>query len=313
MNQSKKITDGALLTAIFVVLMLLWWYFSFFSVITVFLLPIPFIIFSYRYDWKPSLLMFVAAAVITMLFATVISIPITLLAAAGGIMIGTAMHHRASPYEAWARGTVGFVIGMLFSFLFSQIVFQINFTAEFDNMIQQSMQMSRDMMQQLGVEDQIEGQIELLEQQFLMVKNLIPVMFVVMSMLFALVSQWLSYKLINRIEKKTYQFPPFRMLRFPVAIVWIYFVAMIVSFFQPDPNGILFLGVQNVLMLAGFFMVIQGLSFVFFYAHEKKLTKAIPILLIVFIVIIPFILLPLVRILGIIDIGFRLRERVSKK
>ncbi|MBT2217250.1 YybS family protein [Virgibacillus dakarensis] len=312
MNRSKMLTEGALFTAIYIVLFLVAMLAPLIGVFAMLLLPIPFIVFASRYDWKPSLLVLVATLILSALFTTVFSAPITVLMGLGGIMIGSAMYRNLSAYETWARGTVGFVIGLVLLFLITQLVLDVNIVEQINAMIDQSMEQSQKLMEQFGLTDQAAEQLALVEQQMDMLKNLIPVGIAVISIILALVSQWLSYKVINRLENKDYKFPPFRNLTLPVSLVWIYFFALIFSFFELDPNGTLFLAVSNVLMLAGLLMVIQGFSLIFFFAHQKNKSRVLPILSVILAVFVPF-LLYLVRILGIIDIGFRLRDRISEE
>ncbi len=84
---------------------------------------------------------------------------------------------------------------------------------------------------------------------------------------------------------------------------------MIISFM--DLSGIGAQAVNNVLMLTGIFMALQGLSFIFYYAYVKNITKALPVMSVLLTIFVPFIFLHLVRLLGIIDIGFALRDRIS--
>jgi uncharacterized protein YybS (DUF2232 family) len=186
----------------------------------------------------------------------------------------------------------------------------VNIVENINEVIDQSTQMSKDLLEQFGIADQA-GQLHLVEQQIDMMKNLIPVGVAIIAIVLAFVSQWIGYKVINRLERKDYRFPPFRNLKLPVSLVWIYFFALIFTFFELDPNGTLYLAVNNVLMLTGFLMVIQGFSLIFFYAHHKSWSKALPIISVILALFLP-ILLYLVRILGIIDIGFRLREKMSQ-
>ncbi|WP_099158996.1 YybS family protein [Virgibacillus ndiopensis] len=312
MNGSKKLTDGLLLTAIYIVLLLVAFYVPLIELVATFLLPIPFIIFAFRYDWKPTLLMLVASIVLSSLFATVFSLPLTILMGVGGIMIGSAMHKGSSAYETWARGTVGFVIGLVFIFLVTQLVFDINIVNEIDSMIDDSMQTSQDIMEQFGLAEQADDQLLMIEQYVSMLKDLLPVGIALIAIIMAFISQWFSYKVINRLDNKKLHFPPFRNLTFPVSLVWIYFFALIVSYFELDQNGTLFLAVNNVLVLTGLLMTIQGFSFIFFFAHQKNKSKALPIGSVILTLLFPLLLLYLVRILGIIDIGFRLRDRIDK-
>src|SRR5690625_605151 len=118
MNQSKQITDGALLIAVFLISMLIAIFVPVLMVIMVFFLPVPFVIYAAKYDWKPTLVMIAATIILSILivspFVTIMSIPLTILAGVSGLMIGNAIYQQLSPYETWARGAVGFVAGLFF-------------------------------------------------------------------------------------------------------------------------------------------------------------------------------------------------------
>ncbi|MDY0394704.1 YybS family protein [Virgibacillus halophilus] len=314
MNQTKKLTDGAMMTVMYLVLLVASFFIPYLAFVIYFLLPVPFIIYAYRYDWKPAIIMFAAAAILASLFATVFSLPMTITTALGGVMIGTAMHRKTPGFETLARGTVGFVIGLLMAFMFVQTISGVNFSKEFDQVLEESISNAQQFAGKMGgASSEMDKQLDLLKQQFEAFKLLVPAMLVIVGLFYAWISQLLGYKIINRVERKQFRFPPFRQMRFPVAIVWIYFFALVITLFGPGKQTILYIGVQNVLFLAGTLMVLQGLSFVFFYAHEKKMPKALPIIVIILTVFFSTLLLPLVRILGIIDIGFNLRNMMEKK
>lgn len=313
MNQSKKVTEGALLTTIFIFLMLVTIFVPGLLMITIFVLPIPFILYSYKHDWQASLIMLGTAVLLSSLFATLISLPLAVLAGIGGIMIGTAMHHGLTAYETWARGTIGFVIGLLLVFVFTQLFLEVNLATQIDSILSESIELSKEMMREIGFTNIAEEDWLLVEKQLSLAKNLIPVGITILSIAFSFISQWLSYKLMNRLEKRKFAFPPFRTLRLPIAIVWIYFFALVFMFMDLDPNSMTYLVAHNVFSLTGLFMVLQGLSFLFFITHKKKWPKALPVFGVVLTLFFPFVFLYFMRILGIIDIGFGLRDRHLKK
>jgi len=312
MNQSKQMTDGALFTGIFILLLLMARFIPAFIVIAIFLLPIPFVLYTFKYSWKPSLLMLAAAILFTLFFETSVTLPLTVLVGIAGILIGTAIHQGLSPYETWGRGAIGFIAGLLFVVLFIQLVLQINWLEEIDIMVNDSMEMSQEIMGQYGITDQTQAQ-ELLKDQIELMQDLFPVVLALIAIVFAFLTQWVSYKLINRLENRQFRFPPFRSLRFPVVIIWVYFVALLFTFIDLDPNSVFYLAVINIFTLTGVLMTIQGLSFIFFYANYKKWSKAIPILSVVLTLLLPFLLLYFVRIIGIIDLGFGLRDRIAQR
>src|SRR5690625_3795116 len=130
MNNSKQITDGALLAAIFIILLLIGIFTPFIFILILFVLPIPFVIYTARHGWKPALLMFAVTLLFSFIIIPIASIPLTILTGIGGIMIGTAIYQDRSAYETWARGTIGFVVGILFVFLFTQFVLNVSRSEE---------------------------------------------------------------------------------------------------------------------------------------------------------------------------------------
>lgn len=310
MNNSKQVTDGAILTTIFIVLLLIS-FIPLLSVITAFLLPIPFIIFTYKHGWKPALVMVMAAFLLGFILKNIVALPVTIIATIGGVVIGRAMHQKRSAYETWAQGTAGFAVAIVLSILFIQFTFDVNFSAEIDKQMSSLVNQFDTIAEQVELREEATEQFDLIKEQMGLVMNLFPLAIVMASLLHAFISQWITYKLMNRIEQKNYRFPPFRELTFPSAILWVYLITMLITLTQPDPEGMLFITVQNVLMLAGMLIMIQGVSFIFYFLYIKELSPALSVIGIILVIFFAPIAFPLLRILGIIDMGFKLRERLS--
>src|SRR5699024_7266920 len=106
-------------------------------------------------------------------------------------------------------------------------------------------------------------------------------------------------------------FPPFRNLAFPTAILWVYLISMLLALTQPDPEGMFYVVVQNIMLLASILILIQGVSFIFYYLYINIFTQARSVIRLVLALIFAPIVFSFLRILGIIDIGYKLRERLS--
>jgi len=313
MNQSKKVTDGVLLTIVFILLML-GTFLPILSFICILLMPVPFVLYTARHSIKPAVIMYLAAILLTILFATVLSLPLAVTAGLGGMMIGHSIYKKLSAYETWARGAFGFVIGMLFTIIYSQFILGVNLVNEIKQMLTEYVEMSLSMLPQMGITGEEFEQLEqMMYLQIEYIVNLMPVWLALSAAIAALVGQWVSYKAINRLDGKKLYFPPFRTLRFPSSLIWIYLIALLLSFIEMEPTSSFSIVIQNVTMLIGLLLVIQGFSFIFFYAHHKHMSKVIPIVSVIVTLLFPTFLIILVRVLGIIDIGFKLRDRIEKK
>jgi|SRR5690625_1240035 len=311
MLSTKKLTEGALFVAIYTVLLLISIFVPFAFIFGLFIMPIPFVILTYRHGLQTGLMMLATTLLISTIIIPPLTIPITILVGAGGLMIGLAIKQKISSYETWARGTLGFIVGFLFIFLFTQFVLDVNWGKEIDLIIQESIEVSEQFTTQIGLGEQTDEQIQLVKDQLGMLKHIIPVVISIAAIIIAFITQWISYQIINRREDRRLNFPSFRQLKLPPALIWIYFLAIIVMLFESNTDSTLYIASYNIFLISGFFMILQGFSFIFFYAHNKWKSNVLPITSIVLAVIFPFFILYFIRILGIIDIGFGLKERIS--
>lgn len=309
MNQSRKITEGALSIVILVVILVAA-LFPILNVITVFVLPVPFIFYVKRHGVEAGLVMTVAAGIITALLMS-FTLPMILVAAAGGIMIGYAMRKKNTAYEILSQGTFGFIVGMLISFVFIQMISDVNIVTAFGEVVEDSVNISTSMIEDVNPALNSEEVQTMMREQVDLLKKLIPTFIVIFSFILAFITQWVSYKLFNRFEKEKMYFPPFRELQFPGAIIWLYLLALVLSIIDFESGSILQFGAQNLLMIVGIALALQGFSFIFYFANIKGIPKVVPILIVIATILFPTFLLYFVRILGIIDIGLRLRGRLK--
>ncbi|MFC7061098.1 YybS family protein [Halobacillus seohaensis] len=313
MNDTRKITEGALMTGSYLLLLLIILFTPIIGSFFLFVLPIPFIFYSYRHGWKSGILVLIASMIFTLLFATVFSLPATILAGIGGLFVGGAMHKKRTPYETWAAGSLGFIIGLVSVYLISQLFFGMNWAEEIRMALREAFSMTEGMMGAIGGGADVQQQLDGFEEQVETLPDYLPSIIAIMGIVFAFLSQWLSYKVINRVEGKSFHFSPFRNFTLPVSMLWYYFFSLIFTYILSESNDIWYLAAINVFTLTGTFLILQGFAFIFYYSYVKEKSKALPILAIVGSILFPTILMYLVRILGIIDLGFSLRERLQSK
>ncbi len=279
--------------------------------ITMFLLPIPIILYTFKQGFKSSLVMFIVITLLSILLATVFSLPVTILAGLGGITIGLCLHYKKSVYETWAAGSVAFAVGFVIVFLISQLLFEVNFIDEMNVMVEQISTQTLNMLEQFG--EVPEETVQLFEQQMNQITYLIPVMIGIAGIVYSFLAIWIGFKVLNRIYKKSYSFPPFRKFRLPISVVWYYFLSVVIMWIEPEQGTLLNQAASNVSMLVGLLLVLHGLSFIAHYVHVKNKSKGLFVTAIVLIVLLPTLFIYPIRILGIIDLGFNLRDRLSEE
>lgn len=314
-GQNNKKSDFALIVAYIAFLTTVIFFppFYFFAVI---LLPVPLVVYAFRNKQERTYMIVGAIAVISLLltvvFQTLLFVPLFVVFAAGGLTIGLALQKEKNPYEIWIQGIIAYLVSLLFVFVFTQVVLEINWAEEVRTAAQDTLNNMATIIKQIdpSIKDQLEGRIETIRDQIEYLPNLIPVGITVLSIIFSFLAQWLSYKVINALFKQRLSFPPVRKLSFPRAVIFIYLIGFLLMFIENDPSRGLFMAGQNITSLMFFLMVIQGFTYMFFFTHHKKKSNLLPIIIIIVSLLMPF-LMYFVHFLGLFDIALSLRKRTE--
>ncbi|MCP8617225.1 YybS family protein [Salirhabdus salicampi] len=311
MKNLTALTEGALFVGTYLVMLLITLLVPLVEVFTLFLLPIPFLIYTSRNGLKQALIMFVAVIIVASLLTSIFTIPLVLLTGIGGLTIGFALYQKKSPYEVWAKGSLAFALGFVLLFLITQWFFQINWTEEMNTLIETSVSNTEQIIGDIGGTS--EDTITQLEEQMKQIPYLIPTILGIVGVIYSFITIWIGFKILNRIDNQSYAFPPFREFQIPVPVFWYYMIALVLMWIYPESGNYINQAAVNVYIFTGMFLALHGLSFIFYYVHYKKWSKTVPIITIVGVVLFPLLVLYPIRILGIIDIAFNLRKRLSEK
>ena len=311
MEQRKQVTEGIWMLAIYILLLLVTLMIPILSIFSVFFLPIPFVLYTRHFNIKGGLSLLVGALVFSAFVIPIFSLPATVIAAGMGILLGYAIHQELSPYETIARGAAGFIMGLIVAMFISQGLFNVNWVTAIGNSMDDSIEMSNSLLDDMGVE-RTEEQTQVLEDQIQLFKDMLPAVFAIVGVVLSWIVQWIGYKILNRKEETPLRFPPIRSIRMPVFILWVYLFVMIGAMMTMDSEGTMYLFMNNLWMLLSFFILLQGISFAFHFAYVKRMPVVLPVIFTIMVLVFPLVL-SLTRILGIIDIGFRLRDRLTPK
>ncbi|BAM48520.1 YybS family protein [Amphibacillus xylanus] len=311
-QQSRLIKDGFLLGAIIFAILLVTLYIPFLGYFSILLLPVPVAVFCYRYGWKSAAIFSVIILLLISLFAFyffIISLPITLVAIIAGLFIGEALKSKRHPYEVWSRGTIGYAIGFLILLLIIHFLSDQSLVTEYQLMIKESLDSTQLLLSEAGIELSTDD-IRSIEKDMMLLLDLIPSILIMVSMLYGFVSQWLTHKVLNRFDQAQLAFPKFRSFKIPKVILTIYFFIVILSWFNFEGLSLLGLIFFNAGLILGFLFTLQGVSFIIDLLAKRRQPKIVSVLVIIIIVVFLPLGMYLTRILGIIDVGFNLRNKL---
>ncbi|WLP64251.1 YybS family protein [Bacillus thuringiensis] len=311
MKQTKFITEGAALLAIYVILLLISMYVPILGTVVTFALPLPFILLTIRHKLSNVLVIFVAALFVTIIVSQPMNLVKTTMFGLIGIVLGYMYKTRKKPVEILIAGTLAYLIGFVLIYVASIKFFNIDIMKQMQSVFSESMVQSEKIVSAIGMPISKE-QKELLTQMNDILQSLFPSILVLVSVCFSWITVIISGSVLKKLKHDIIPWPKFKDLQLPKSIVWYYVIfILLAAFIKVDPTSYLHMVFSNLYVIFALLLVLQGLTFISFLAYRKGFTKGVPIISFIVCMFIPM-LFPLVTILGIIDLGISLRSKIGE-
>lgn len=313
MKNVRKLTEGAILLAAFTVLLLLTIYVPVIGIIVNFVLPMPFILFAVKNDWKRILVFIIASLLVSFIAGTIFAIPLTLAYGTTGAVMGYLIQKNKNRTTILVAASIIFLLNIVIQYVVSIAFFHFNFIDEMMKTMKASLKMSSDILKNFGSPQESQKVLNQFEKALDLIKTLIPSVFVMWSFIVVFIIQLISLPILKRFGVKVENWKPFKEISLPKSLLWYYLAVMLAGFlFHPQEGTYLYTAILNVTYILQLFMIFQGLTFIFYFFSQKGTSKIIPVIVTIMTFLIP-IFLYIVGILGIIDLGFGLRRHFDKK
>nr|WP_285850668.1 YybS family protein [Bacillus altitudinis] len=296
--------------SIFAVMTLFYLYVPLLAIIFFMAAPIPIILYTIRHGLKKG----IAAGAIGIVISFLIGSINGLLSAPMLIAVGVGMgvfYSRRQPGQAIITGALIYLFSFLIYFVVSVQLFQVDILGVAKESIDQIMPMVESTLKQSGASDQeIAKQLKQFREMQDTALNSLPVALLIFVTLMSFVNHWFVRPLIKRFVPDMPALKKFKDMRLPKSMVWYYLLTLLLMLIQPEKGSFLSLVQTSAFQILFILVLIQGFSFIFYYCHEKNISKVVPIFAVVLTILFPPIGV-IVRIIGIADIGFDLREKVK--
>ncbi|SES22538.1 YybS family protein [Salipaludibacillus aurantiacus] len=310
MDRQKALQEGAVYLGLYLVLMFITLWVPVLGLVTFLFLPVPFIFFTYKYDLKAGAVLATLSFFFLFIIFGPLALPLTMLFSVSGVVIGELFRLKKPAFAVLAGGSFSFIGSIVLIFVGSVLLLDVNPVEEIQNVMIESAEMSEDMMFFMGDEEAVstEAVTEMIDEMAVIA----PALMVMAGAGLALAVQLIAYWMLKRKKYEPVRFPPFREWGFPKAFIWYYLITYIFILIGVDEGTAIHTAVANLATGLEAVMVIQGFAFMFFYFHRKRLSPVIPVLLVGVSFLLP-VFLHIIRILGIIDLGFDLRKRMNEQ
>nr|WP_283775679.1 YybS family protein [Bacillus altitudinis] len=272
--------------------------------------PIPIILYTIRHGLKKGIAAGAIGIVISFLIGSINGLLSAPMLIAVGIGMGV-FYSRRQPGQAIITGALIYLFSFLIYFVVSVQLFQVDILGVAKESIDQIMPMVESTLKQSGASDQdIAKQLKQFREMQDTALNSLPVALLIFVTLMSFVNHWFVRPLIKRFVPDMPALKKFKDMRLPKSMVWYYLLTLLLMLIQPEKASFLSLVQTSAFQILFILVLIQGFSFIFYYCHEKNISKVVPIFAVVLTILFPPIGV-IVRIIGIADIGFDLREKVK--
>ncbi|WP_147802541.1 YybS family protein [Alkalicoccus halolimnae] len=310
MDKSSVVRDGVVAAGIFMALVLAALLIPFAGLILLFFIPVPMVIYTYKYGWQAGVFVSLFILMLLSLVVGAFSPIVIIIFASAGIAIGELYKRGESAFGVYAGTALSVVLGIVITYVGIMALTDTDPVRQLQLTMEESMETTENV---LGIEEDPEAAAPLFD--FIdNISVIVPALLVITGAVTAFVMQLVSIWYLRKRDYSAAGFPPLREWSLPKSFIWYYLLAIILSFINisEGQEGTLNTLASNLNPVMEGLMVIQGLAFIFFFFHWKKLNIVLPIIITLSVVVFPF-LLPIIRILGIIDLGFDLRTRLKSQ
>jgi len=313
-QKTKSVVEGALLTALTVLLSLLGIYLPVIGVFISFTWPVPIIVLGLRHGLKWSIMATVVSGILLSLLVTPIQ-ALALVLGFGllGIVLGEALKRDVSIGLIIWLGALASLFSKILLFAVGTLFLGINPFEQTFTMLQQSLNYSLEMYTKMGMDKQ---QLALLKESLTnlmkLMKLIFPALLVMVSILDTMINYLVSQLILSRLGYPAKKIPPFAEWRLPswVAGGLLLGIVFLITGQHYKIEGLTTIGL-NLQGFAYILFFIQGFAIVVYYLDKLKVIGLIRWLILILLFITPLFNQILVW-LGLFDILFNYR-RLPKK
>lgn len=307
-NETKALVQGAMMVAIFTVLLAIAVNVPIISMVATLFAPLPIAWYSATYARKKSILVTVLAIMLSFFVGGLLVVPVALIFAAAGFMIGEGLRLKKSKVYIFLSTSVTLLLTLAIEYLISLRLF------EFD-LIQDTLKLMRESYESsIAFVEKTTGQSPMTEQaladMFTMVEMTIPASVTLAMLFLSIIFISVNLPLLKRLGIDVPKFSTFKNLRLPRAILWYYLIILSINLFvRPELGTTLYVVMLNFSLILWVLLTVQGLAFIFYVLEAYQSPPALKVVTV-------FLAIPLysfVILIGILDLGFNLREYINNK
>lgn len=297
------------LLAIFILLLVITLYVPIIGLFVSLFLAYPFIVFSIKNKMKYSVAFFSICMILGLMLGGILGIQLVLQYGLTGLILGWGIKSQQSRLVTYFQGTVTFCVALVLNYLIVYYLLGVNLLEQYTRQLKETLNQGLSMYANLGINLDLLS-LDSIIQLFVVFT---PTMFLIFSASFVLILELVTYPMVRKGAIHVPKWPNFSTFMLPKSVFWYYLVLLLIGIFvEVEPSTLLYSVIYNFELVFQLLFYLQGISFICYYSKLKGWKLVIPIFITIFSLLLP-ILMYIIRLLGIIDLGFELRKIVVRK
>lgn len=272
------------------------------SIITIHILIVPLVILFAVADRVPA---FITVAIIMLLSAfilpgigTFLSL-LTLFYLTPAALMARFYRKDQNAGQAILAGIVSF-IALILGLLVILSIFQFNLSEFMSTALKGDASLLA-MLTNLFGADYIDQAIELLVL-------MVPLTIIIFSVYTVVLSHWVSRKVLTRYYLAIPKLKPMKEWKLPKSLIWYYLILLLLEmFFVFEKGSAVYVILLNAVPLLTYVIALQGIGLLYYIAEVKGWNRALPIVGIVLLPIMP----QLISWVGVLDLAFPVRSKLA--
>ncbi|WP_397536679.1 YybS family protein [Rummeliibacillus pycnus] len=305
-NQTRRITHGAMMVALFTILLAISTYVPVVSIVTICFISLPIAWYSAKYSRSSSVFVVIVSIIISILIGGFLSLPIAILFAIIGFVIGDVIRTKKSKIFLFMSTAFTVLISITVGYIISVKFFNMDVLKQAITSTRESYQKSNEIVK--SITGQAPFSTEQLNTMFNTMQMVMPTVVTLLVFIMTFIVISVNLPLLRRFGLEVPKFAPFRDLRLPRATLWYYLAILTMTLFiKPEAGTFIYIVILNLSFILSVLFMLQGISLIHFYVYQQGWPKWV-------LIVGTFLALPLIKfvtLLGIADLGFNIRGLIS--
>lgn len=273
----KPLVEGALLSAITILLALISIYIPLLGLLASFIWPVPIILLGIRHGLKISILATLVSGLIIGMFSEPLQ-AFTVVFGFGliGVAIGYAFRKNYTPSAIMGIG-IGFsLLSKVILIVGTLLIMGLNPVTQQLTLMQQSFTQALGFYRKMGIPaEQLRQMESMVSQLTTLVSFGLPVILVMASVMDTFLNFAVARLVLRKLGHKIADLPPFSRWQIPRYSVLGYLLAMLIFFIDRTPGSLPFIISLNLQLAFNALFLVQGLSVAAFYLQKYNVNKAL--------------------------------------